>query len=284
MRYNQEPYNQAMTGWLNQSNLAQKAAGDETASNNMQRQLLTAEGLNQDRDAALKQKDEAAKAALAEKNTEYQGKLDATNKRITVYQQNADTNKAKLDIMRASANGGVLQFQKDGTAIIVHKDGTAVPVTGMDGSTPVMFTPQDMQEMKDNAAMSRVNAQQSGANSREASREQAAVGLEGTKEGNREQLLKFKPGASNPYGSTTITTSESGSPNFLQRAAPGLFGTGITKKETTSVKTPNQAATNAQAYSPQIEQSIADAIKMHPDIYPDRASVIAALKAKGTIK
>lgn len=155
MNYLNQPYQREMEGWKNQVGVAENAARDENTTNQIGRQLAYNQSQTQDREQ--KRQNDLAIAGQ---------KASVAETRARTYQQNADTNKAKLDIMRASAQGHQIEFQKDGTAIIVHNDGTSVPVTGIDGTTPVLFTPQDMQQMKDDAAMARTQANVAGADAR----------------------------------------------------------------------------------------------------------------------
>ena len=139
-----QPYQNQIADWQNQTKVQQQLASDENQSNAMKRQLLGQELTNSQKNAALSEKDqhdqELAKTA----------------------QQNADTSAKRAQAAMLVAQGGHLEFSSDNKPMIVNRDGTTIPVDAN------VFSPQEMQGLKDQAAMQRVATAQAGANERTA--------------------------------------------------------------------------------------------------------------------
>lgn len=133
--------------------------------------------------------------------------------RIKIQQQRADTY-AKI------ANGAIPEFDATTNKMyIVHKDGTKDEVDAN------IFSPQEMQQLKDKAALQRVNVQQAGANSR--------VGSSGTKY----QIIQEYDESGKPSGAPVRVDKTTGEVTQLDTGGKPIKPTPATNAGTTSTTT-----------------------------------------------
>lgn len=238
-------YDRDMNAWLNQAKLAQGAAQDENTANNQQRQIIGAQAINEDRDTKLAQQE----ADFTRKQTEVEAKNKADQARDQEKLQIANA-RAQAYIFKNTHSNWVAKTGKDGKLTFFNpQDPTQEVNTGFDTGK---MDDYDKLAFGLNAKLQEIGATGAQARQTEETKQGGRVDLEDVKQANRLELPK---GSKTPYGSTTETTTEKGSPSFFQRELPSLFGTGITKSTTTSVRTPNVPSSTVPALPP-VEQRI----------------------------